>query len=485
MKNNNVKSSFSSKSFRVGGYSLAVSIALLAIIVVINLFVHALPTAYTKFDLSSNALYSISEETENIVKSIDEEVVIYFVATAGQEDMGIDELLGRYKSLNSNIKVKYVDPATNPTFVQKYTDDGLSPSSLIITSEKRSKVVDYNEIYTRQYTEEDYYNYIYYGVTPQGTPYFEGEGAVTSAIKYVTESSIPTLYLLSGHGESPFDDVMTQYLEIDNYITSDLSLLTEAGVPADASAVICIAPQSDITADELSKIKAYLDNGGTFILFSSYRAQNTANIMSLTSSFGADYKQGLLYEGNKNYFVNGYPYVVLPDMPDSVISQKLTSNIRLCLPYVHGITKSQNIPSNISYQTLLRTSGAAYLKEDINNITTSERLESDPYGRYDLGVLLTDTNTNGKIVWFSTPSVLDSSVDQQVASGANSSFFLATLAHVCDKPASVSIAAKNMQVQSLLLDDFSSNFWMVTLAIVLPVAIIGGGFLYWYKRRKA
>jgi hypothetical protein len=221
------------------------------------------------------------------------------------------------------------------------------------------------------------------------------------------------------------------------------------------------------------------------MLFTAFNTLDMTNLFSLTSDYGAQYNGGLLLEGNKSYYLSGRPYELLPKISDSDISANIPEKTYIYMSSAHGITKSESIASNISYQSLLRTSGAAYLKQDINNIDTLEKLDGDPYGAYEVGVLLTDTATNGKIVWFSSPFLLDSTADQQYVSGGNSNFFLTTLSYLCDKPASISIAAKSLQVQSLVLDEFSANAWMTALVIIVPVAILGGGFFYWYKRRKA
>ena len=56
------------------------------------------------------------------------------------------ELLGRYASINSHIKVEQVDITLNPTFYQSYTDKAPSQNSVIVSSSLRSKVVDYSDI---------------------------------------------------------------------------------------------------------------------------------------------------------------------------------------------------------------------------------------------------------------------------------------------------------------------------------------------------
>ena len=483
--NGKIKNSFKTKSFRVGGYSIAVIAIVIVLVVIVNIFVQNIPTSFTKFDLTSSELYSISEETEEIVKEITENITVYFIATTGSEDNTINELLGRYKALNSKITVKYIDPATNPNFTSKYTTDTVSSSSLIFESEYRSKVVDYYDIYVTSYSDEELYYYYYYGTMPTGTTSFAGEGCITSALQYVASPEIPTLYTLTGHGESSFDSTMLSYLDEDNIVTAELSLLTSEAVPEDATAVAIVAPTSDINEDEAEKLLEYVNNGGSLILLTNYKMTGFENLYSVTAAYGAVAQEGLMLEGNQNYYMSGYPYFCLPKMQSTDISELVgSSNIYIGMPYAHGISKSSDIASNISYTSLLKSSGAAYFKTDIENIETLEKLDGDVSGQFDLAVLLENTESGGRIVWFASDGIANSTYDRYV-SGGNSTYFLSTLTYICDKPQSVSIAAKSMQVQALTVSDFATSVWSTVVTIIIPVAILLGGLIYWLRRRKA
>lgn len=50
----------SRQALKGGTYSLALTAIVLALLIVVNLFVSTLPASYTKFDISSSQLYSIT-----------------------------------------------------------------------------------------------------------------------------------------------------------------------------------------------------------------------------------------------------------------------------------------------------------------------------------------------------------------------------------------------------------------------------------------
>ncbi|MCD8254804.1 MAG: hypothetical protein LUC36_04565, partial [Oscillospiraceae bacterium] len=55
-----VKSSFRSRAFRVGGYSVVSFLILAAIAVVVNVYVKAMTEIYTQFDTTSTEMFTIS-----------------------------------------------------------------------------------------------------------------------------------------------------------------------------------------------------------------------------------------------------------------------------------------------------------------------------------------------------------------------------------------------------------------------------------------
>lgn len=484
MKKNNIAASFKSKYFKIGGYSTVISAAVLAIVVVVNLFAAAIPSSYTKFDTSGNSIYTISKESGGIVRAVGEDVTIYFIAEAGTEDTTIEELLGRYVSLNSHIKVTKIDPATNPNFAANYTDKTLSANSLIFESARRSYVVDNTEIYVTAYSDAEISNYYTNGVTPTGTTSFAGESKITGGLNYVTSDSIPTIYMLNGHGESAFGTAMSGYINNDNIVVGQLSLLTSAGVPADASCLIINNPTSDISTDEITKIKTYLDGGGYMILMTSYSETGMPNLYALTAGYGAEYNNGMVIEGNANNYMSGSPFILLPEIGTSDISALITNNnIYVAMPKAHSIKKSDTLPEGVTVTSLLTTSAAAYIKLDAYNIKTLEKTDGDVTGSFDLGVLIKNNTTGAKIIWFSSPYIVDEEVDTYV-SGGNSTFFLSTLAYLCKKEVSVSIAAKSMQVAALVVDDLAANTWSAVITIILPAGTIVFGLSLWLRRRK-
>ena len=134
------------KTTKMGAYSAFLTLVVIAFVIVVNLMVGELPTTVTKFDTSSLQLYTLTNSTIDIVEGLTEDVTMYYIVQNGTEDVNIEEMLNRYSSYSNRIKVRKIDPTSNPGFSAKYTDDQLTGNSVIVESAKRSSVVMYEDI---------------------------------------------------------------------------------------------------------------------------------------------------------------------------------------------------------------------------------------------------------------------------------------------------------------------------------------------------
>lgn len=234
-----------------GGYSLAVTAIVLAILVAVNVLAGALPAGVTKLDISQAKLYSITSNTKVVVNALEQDVTIYWIVQADQEDSVLENLLAKYESLSDHISVVKRNPDVYPTFAKQYTDDTVQNNSLVVVSGEKSRYIAYGDIYL---TDVDYttYSYVYS---------FDGEGAITSAIAYVVSDELPKVYTLSGHGEEALPEYVQAQLEKENMEWAEFSILNENSIPEDAACLMIYAPATDISEEEAQLLTEYADNG--------------------------------------------------------------------------------------------------------------------------------------------------------------------------------------------------------------------------------
>lgn len=477
----NLKATFKSRTFRVGGYSVAATGIITAIAIAVNAVVGALPTSMTQFDTTANDLFTISEQTKEILGDVEEDITLYWIVQSGEEDSTLETLLDHYASMSSHISIKKTDPDLYPNLSSEYGISSVSNNSLIVEQGSRSRYVDYNDIY-----EYDYSNYYYDGSYSVS---FAGENELTSAISYVINDTLPKIYTLTGHGESTLSSSFQTAVEKQNMELEELSLLTVTEVPSDADCIFMYAPQSDISADEKDLLLTYLQGGGNFFLITDPQSESDSrpNLDALMETYGMSETEGIILENSSSNYAMSMPYYLLPDRESHTItSPLLENNYYVLLPVAHGITVSDDLDENISVSTLLTTSDDAFSKVSGYNLSTYEKEEGDIDGPFALACAATDAiddDTTAHIVWISSATIVDDSVNAQV-SGGNQDFFLNALGWMCEHEDSISIHSKSLDYEYLTIDSGTASTLSVIIIGVIPVLYLCTGIFIWIRRKR-
>ena len=222
-----------------GIYAASFTVLAILLAVLLNLIVRAVPAKYTEFDLSEAGLYSLSDSSKEIARSLTQDVNIYYLAETGSEDAILTKLLDRYASESSHIRWERKDPAVYPTFAAQYGVQSAENGSLILVSGEKSVVLEASDLYDYDYS--DYYATGSYSVT------FGGENKLTAAIYRVTSGETLHTYYTTNHGEQALTDTLIDALEGQNLAVSPLDLLTDA-IPDDCDLLIVNTPQQDFAA---------------------------------------------------------------------------------------------------------------------------------------------------------------------------------------------------------------------------------------------
>ena len=201
MKKFDLKSMQGSKrTLRSGSYAAVLAMVVLAVVILINLVVQALPSKWTEFDISTSSLFTLSDTSKNLLHELNSDVTAYYLAESGQEDTNITRLLDRYADESSHFSWQQRDPVLYPTFAQQY--DGAANGSVVLVCGDNYRVVGYNDMY--QMDIETYYT------TGSQQYTFEAENALTSALAQASRTSAYKLYQLTGHGELALDSDFTE-----------------------------------------------------------------------------------------------------------------------------------------------------------------------------------------------------------------------------------------------------------------------------------
>lgn len=460
-------------ALRGGSYSLIITVVVLAILIVVNICASALPATLTKYDISSTKLYSITSNTKVVVNGLDQDVTIYWIVQSDKEDEVIENLLSKYDSLSDHIEVVKKNPDVYPTFAEQYTDETVLNNSLVVECGDRSRFISYNDIYV---SEADIYSYSY-------TTSFDGEGAITSAIDYVVSDELPQMYVLEGHGESELPSTFSDQIEKDNIELTTFSLLTVDSIPEEADCIMIYAPTSDISEEEKNMLADYVEEGGKLLVVAGPVEDGILeNLYSLLEDYGVEASEGIVVEADRDYYAFQAPYVLLPDMNSSEITDSLIEeNYFPIMPISLGLTVSDT-SGTATVTELLTTSNSAFSKIAGYSLSTYEKEEDDIDGPFAVAVSI-ETYSEGQIVWFASSSFLEDMYNAY-SSGSNVDMAMNAVSSLIGESEAMAIRSKSLNYNYLTISDSTSSLLKVTMIGVFPIVYLGIGICVTLRRRR-
>ena len=457
-------------AFRGGTYALSITAVVLAILVVLNVLVSALPSSLTKLDISATKLYSITSNTKVLVNALEEDVTIYWIVQSGEEDDVIENLLSKYESLSDHIKVVKKNPYVYPTFAEQYTNETVQNNSLVVECGDRSRFIGYDDIYIQ---EADIYSYTY-------STSFDGEGAITSAIDYVVTDDLPQLYVLEGHGEQELPQNFKEQIEKENIETNTLSLLTVDEVPEDADAILIYEPSSDLSEEEVNMLYEYAEDGGKLLVIAGPTEDGILeNLYGLLENYDVETCEGIVVEGNRDRYTM-QPYVLLPEMSSHEITDSLIEeNYYPNMPISQGMIINDE---SGAVTPLLTTSSESFSKIAGYDLTTYEKEDGDVDGPFAVALSI-DCSNEGQIVWFSSAAFLDDMYNA-LSSGSNSDLAMNALSSLIGESEAMAIRSKSLNYNYLSITDSTASLLKTLMIGVFPLTYLGVGVFVILKRRR-
>ncbi|WP_058484875.1 GldG family protein [Defluviitalea phaphyphila] len=467
------------KKFKFGGYMTAMTGIVLAVLIVINLLAGKLNL---KLDLTENKLYSLSEQTINILDNLDKDVTIYALYETGKEAPTFDEILKKYSSYSKKIHIEYKDPILYPQFASQYDKDGegIETGSLIVVgSNNKFKVISPYELV----------NYSFNQYTFQSTAEsLAVEQKVTSAIQYVISDKNTVLYTLKGHDETELPYYITKQLENENYEVKDLNLITENKIPEDANVLLISSPYRDISEEEANIIKDYLENEGRAIFLMQIRDIELPNLYKIFNSYGIDIQKNIIVEGSSTHQFRNPIYIIPEQQDHDIIDPIKSKKLPILFPVARSIEILNAKKDSITIEPLLITSDSSYAKVNLQSETLEKEAE-DIEGPFNTAVAITDkwTEDNNefqtKLVVIGNSEFLDSQINS-ISAGGNMDFFLNSINWLVDKEENISIRPKSLMSEYLSINMAQIMIFSGITVIVIPLIIMIIGIIVWLRRKN-
>lgn len=464
----------SGDGIRVGAYSVSGIVLAIVLTIAVNLGLNYVPEQYSSFDLTENKQYALMEETKTFLAGMSEDVTIYVLAEEDGGDEGLQKTLEQMKDQTGHLKVKYISPAKNPNFYQNYTTQQPTSGSLIVEGEKRSKVVDYGEIYIY---EINYYTY------SQEITGYDAEGQIISALDFVTTEDLPVFYAVGGHGELALEDEFVKAMEKENVSYKQIMLYSVDEIPEDAQGLILDAPTSDFSTEDAEKVISFLEKGGNLLVIPTMTEGEMTNFHRILDFYGIAEVDGTVVETDREYYYQN-PYYLVPKIEDNEVTAFLENSL-VFAPFSIGLTYDED--SEETYCTpILTTSISAFSKTNVTDGSDYEKREGDIDGPFAIALEAEKSNADGvisKAYVVGGESLFTTLVDQSV-SGNNSKLFARMISALADHESPVAVPVKSLAMTNLIFKAQTTYIAAILCVIVLPLVTLLTGLLIWIRRRR-
>ncbi|MEA4929227.1 MAG: Gldg family protein [Candidatus Limiplasma sp.] len=385
--------------WRHGGYGFALLAAAVAVGILLNIAVDSLEDTYGwRKDFSFNGYATTGAETQKALDTLTQDVNLYLLYQSGEMDSQLYEVLERYARLSDRVHVQPTDLAQDPGFLTRFQGNlktTLQADSVVVSCDAtgRYKVLSYDDFVTQGYNVE------------KGTFEIAGlayEKRLTEALVYVTQTDVPVVGVLQGHGELTADTLqnMTDFLTSNNYETRALSL-RDGDTLADVDLLLIADPQLDLTENELAQIKAFAEAGGSLFVLRDYTDPlDLPNYRSLLTNYGVTPIQGVVVAGEQDqgsYY--GERIYLLPYFNQMELTQPLISGKMdvLLLAGACAFETPTQTDSALSAATVLKSGPNAYVRGPGASDGTLDYQPGDRKGELTLAILAGRMHPNGNV----------------------------------------------------------------------------------------
>ncbi len=462
-----------SRTFKYGSNAIILALIVLGIVAVINY----LSIEYHKrFDVTPGKLYSLSDQTKNVLKNLDKDIKI----TAFYREMEspkFKDLLQEYSYYSDRFSYELIDPDKNPAIAKQY---GIRAyRTTVIESDGASERIE-----------------------------SDAEKDVTSAIMKVTRGENKVIYFTMGHGEADIDNDKTKEgysifrdrLKESNYNVEKVILAQEGGIPQDCDLLVVAGPQNRLFNPEIGLISTYLDKGGDalFLLDPLVDSGLEAMLRSWSVEVGDDFVVDFGIIG-KLFGLRDNTMPVTTQYGNHEITQK-HQRIMTFYPLVRSVSAMDQKESGTQVTELVLTSSESWAETSVDLLqgpAGKVEINQDPDekgGPVSLAVAVVsdarmasqdeeseeDGDKKSRIVVFGDH---DFGNNQFFGQQGNGDLLMNSVNWVLEEEELISIRPKTPGFNPVTLSAKQGDVVFYISVVVLPALILLSGVAVWWRRK--
>lgn len=515
-----ISNKINKRRLKYGGFATALTVFVIAAVVMVNVVATMLFNRFPiTLDLTSNSIYTVTDETAEYISGVDVPVRITVLSTE-DEYRAISsytaqcvELLKNYTRHNSGISVQYINMMTNPDFVADYPQT-LEQGDIIVEpaggDHSRVKIVSLTDLLT---IPEDYQYMLRYAQT-YGSQYVHKsfvageqsrqikissntEQALTSAIMAVTDKNPVIAAVLSypGANESSVAG-LTDMLDRNGYVLQYIDIQAE-DIGDDVDLAVIPAPKLDYSVSEIQKLENWLSGGGMLekdlIYVASANQPETPNLDGLLYKYGITVERKIVHETSTRRYSNFDTYTYQDIVTENYLKDVTNLRLPVVVPDSRALTlRFENVDATYSCEAVVSSSDTAVLK-DMNDDASNDSWTAEnaaERGSFNTVAVAkqkkinqdTHISTYTHVIVFGSDLMLDP-ILTTASSFNNGDFVISMVNEITGKSEGITIKSKDVNTGKFDITEAQRRTLTLVFALIIPVAVLAAGTFVWLRRR--
>ena len=455
---------------------------------------------YTRIDCSRSQKFALSPQTRRVIREFKKPVNIIVISSPTFLSP-VTQILGDVRNLLAEIQysgreriaIELIDPTRDLGRMRELQGKYKFSSAdnlIILDCDGRSRFLNIGDMADFDMRPAAQ------GEAPRLMA-FRGEQVLTGALIGLLRPESQVVYFLQGHGEPPLGSaspvtVLVDYIQKQNAKVDALSLASSDAVPADAAALVVLAPKFDLDERERAVLSAWLKLRGRLLVLLDPAAA-TPRLHSILASNGIVPQDDRVLRTVKLPFTTGILREVTGEiLPTTEFTRRLEGTAVLFA----GATQSLKLEQELAEKQKIRLRPLIQAAEEFwgeTNYTPNQ-----PKGvHYDDGIDhgqplyvaasadrggvdddRVEVQTSRLIVVGSSQFAFDASATPQ-----GMDFLLSSINSLLDRGKLSGVTAKSVTHFALNLTDEQLGRIALCTMVVLPGLCGLAGILVWWRRR--
>lgn len=426
---------------------------------------------YFRWDLTAFKEHTLSEQTLQALKTIQEPVTVKaFAKEPSEESSSIRKLLAAYSYHLKEMSFEFIDPDRNPSL-------------------------------TRQYDIRELNTVILEGYGKSQTLQMPDEEALTNALVRLSRDRSEKVYWVMGHGERPFKSgepeslaTIHQSLSNQNYEFEEWTL-AQKDIPSDAALVVVAAPEKPLFPEEVASLKRFLDQGGSLLVF--LEPYQDGGLKEFLREYGVVISSDVVVDKMSRVMGGDFLLPMIVTYGDHPI----TRNFRLLSFF--SLARSVEVDKEVKKKGLTLTNlamtspeswsemdrdalnkgGARFDPEDRQGpLSLAVIVELDPQeAKRDKASEEGEVTGQGKLLVFGDA---DFASNKFIGLAGNKDLLLNTIHYLAGRKDLITIAKKDRPAEHLMLTRNQGLLLFWVPVVLIPLLVIVLGVLVWRNRRS-